>query len=508
MDRTGIHFRELLEQFSREINFSVANMSFAWKTYFICKNNSEDGAKTEVVQVNPLILNVQNIVDVLDDFSGRIYMLNFTSCYNTTANISKYSKMFQHTITHSEGNLHNEVPRPIAPTGGILPRGAEDGIKSGPRDEKLNKSKPMKNFKEVFEALIKDLNEQKFVHKKQLQKWLAQVNQTYTEKINVPSREPLPIKYILEQKNYQDYVVDNRNLPFEQPEQQQDRIGIRTIPAIESESLMDLCSRLLMYSSQVSLDYIKSIPEIPRFNLSYIVKNDEILNFYLKVKKVIGTKNLNAGLNTGPGNNLLKNEPLSYSYQESRKTSTDIIDIQIVTNPLQRLSALEQQIDTPEAKVVYGDREQTTGEKTKSKEEFFKQSYNGVRAIREHSSIFGRESGEAASNQSNYFTKQTSLYLIHIWGNPNLLNDINIHPMDAATDSKRWDYEIYEKMDSEPSYVKLTIKVDPAHRMGEEAAPLLSTEFDNFLHLFKVKNVFDSGRFEQYLSLLKSDESM
>ncbi len=510
-DRTGLHFIDFMKTtVVPKLGVSQGHIVFALRTFFIGSN--DDQANNDVIMGNPLLFNMVSCVDNLSFDAGRFYTMAFVGASTTMGQLNQFSKIYQMTITHSDGNLHKEVPQPKIATCSLGSRQEEDALQDASRKIRIDKSKPMKNLKEVFDAFAVELNQQKFTHAAQVQSWLSHVRNNYIPKMPPPIQTKLgglPIDFFVHLDDvYKDYDVDNRNLPFEQPEQDQNKKGIRSIPVRTSTDVPVQVEKLMKLSRKIGQDAESDDPHIFKTIIAVKKNNNDRYEIHIVIKKIEVPRN-KINVNTGPGESPLY--PLEFVYQDPTDLDRDIISIQIRGATDVGLKVLEKQSLPTESLVVYGDREQITAERLPS-EQFFQVQYSGLRAMVNPYENYGLESGVDASKIDDTIDVdllQSTNYELTINGNPYLMFDTNRLPSDVIN-NKVGTAHYYKFPEYDPMYVKLIIYLKPHAALGITPNDKVNNRFffQNYYHLYKVINTFENGIFLQQLGLLRGDEGI
>ena len=511
-DRTGLHFPDFMKtRVIPALGVSEGHMVFALRTYFIGDSIKPDGK--DMVVGNPFIFNMVTMINDLSPQSGRFYTLGIVGASTTYAQTNQYSKIYKMTITHSDGNLHKETPIPKVPTCSMKTRKDEDNIQNSERKKRIDRSKPMRSLKEVFAAFENELNQQKFTDAAQLQSWLSQLNNNYDVKIIPPIQTKLggiPVDYIIHlDPIYNEYEVDNRNLPFEQPEQDQNKKGIRSIPVKIGMNIPNMVEKLMKLSQKVGQDSELLKPYIFKTAMSIIKTVTDRYQIHVVIKRIKVPEN-HISYTTGPGESAVS-IPLEFSYQDPRFEDRDIISLNAKTVSDNSLKILEQQTQNTAALVVYGDREQISAERIPNIE-YFQSQYSGLRPMINPLENNGLESGVNASkidNNINVEIMQSTSYNLVINGNPNLLSDLNRLPSDVAL-GNIGNAQLYKYPELDPMYVKLTIFLKPHAALGLYENSNVSNKFyyDGYYHMASVTNIFEQALFLQELRLLRTDESI
>jgi hypothetical protein len=436
---------------------------------------------------------------------------------NTVGLARSLSTVYQMDVTHKDGNVHKEIQQPLD-NQGLATRQEENQTYGELRKQRLDKSKPMLTLKDLFEGLEADLNQQKFVHDGQLQRWLREIRDDHADKIVVapqqtkgPTPEQLPIDFTVDlDPIYYDYNIDNRNMPFEQPDVRQDNVGIRSFPVRTGTEIVDLVERMMMLSKAVG-DDARNKPALTyktTITATRTVTNRYSINIKIR-QYVLPHNQLEDENNTGPGNNI---ESLHFFLNDPDEKDTDILSFKANNNYSVGDIMLERQVlDNPSAGVVYADREQGTAER-RPELSFFQTMYSGIRPMIGSYTNDGLESAESAGNIMNlmdpYTYTQTTRYDVVIRGNPLLLSDVNRNPLDVVNDEDgRVNY--YPKPEVDPMYVKLTIYLKSMALINDDRIPE-QFYFDNYYHLYEVVNMFGvvGGKrsFYQTLKLKRTDD--
>ena len=521
--------QEVLASFNQDSGtlMSLGHATFVLKTFFT-SNDSAGGEDTDIIQVNPYFFNIDSVESVAlgASIAPNAHILNALGAANTTGLLRSFSSVFQMNITHKDGNIHDTIPQGTGSGGGLRTRSAEDGSNIAKRKERLDLSKPMLTLKDMFEGLEADLNQQKYVHQAQLQEWRRQIRSDgQPDKIVVapqqkkpPKPQELPIDYVIDLDTvYDTYDVDNRNMPFEQPEIAQDQVGLRVFPVRPGANIFELVERIMLLSKRVGEDAVdpngrktfKTTITTNRLNTDRYEVNIKIRQYDLPSNGVTN--------NTGPGTNGEENS-LEFFVNDPDERDTDVLEFKNVINYEVGDNMLEVQNDEDiGAGVVYADREQATAER-RADLPFFQTLYSGIRPMIASYGIDGLESAQRAGNVFNlmdrYTYTQTTDYEMVIIGNPHLMSDVNRNPRDVIADSAGGGTFYYELPENDPMYVKLTIFLrsydsGPVDDTGGNQQVPTQFYFDDWYHMTRVVNMFgtlDGHRsFNQKLFLKRSD---
>lgn len=505
-DRNATGFMTFLkEQVVDELGVSLENITFAMRVFWVTAEAAQGGER--VMGSEKFYFSVPDVRHNTKAKSN-LYMLPVLALYNTKMQLPNLCNMYNITVTHKDGNLHKEIPTPVPGGGSIVPRAVEDA-KYIPRRIRIEKSKPMQNLKDVFEALEADLNASTEIHNLQLQKWQDEIRDDFNFKLGDPVTQvkDLPIKYkITLEDDYPSYKIDNRNLPFEQPDQRQATPGIRAIPTYPGESFYSFIDRIFSMTKKAGEDAKEFIR--PKAVSTWRKIGDE-----LHVDIVI-RKHTTPNIDSGGGPN-----PLEFYYRtNSGPPLEQNVDAYTILGKAGRNDLLDVTEDNPtteDGRVSYGgDRENITAERMRDTE-FFQAGYSGHRAFVANNKVMGVEFPETlATYLKSGFTMQylqDSDMVITIRGNPELMSDL-FRPPSLVASGSSGEYTYYPRPEVEPMYVKFRIYYTPSDENEDRPSgfetELVDGEFyykDQYMHLYKVENQMINGIFYQKLHMLRTD---
>jgi hypothetical protein len=507
---------------------TLSSMTFMLRTFF--STNEEDN-----IIVNPYFFTIDSIESIpkKNSISPIHHILNVIGSINSLGLLKSFGSMHQISITHRDGNIHNEIPSGNGRSG-LRTRSEENSSNRARRKSRLEKSKPMRSLQDVFQGLEADLNQLAQPHQAQLQKWLREIRDDHKDKIVVspkqtkqPEPEVLPMRFTIDlDREYQssDYLIDNRNMPFEQPDVSQSEKGLTVFPVRCGQDLYKLIDNIMMLSKQVGIDALD-------FRFSYkttitAIRDQNGYNINVKIRKYAVPKN-EADENTGPG---LAKRALEFvvngggtSLVESivngsdSNLNSDVFEFKSILNYRVGDQMLEEQAEnTPGANIVYADREQATAER-RPDIPFFQTLYSGIRPIIGADRIDGLESAQRAGDIMNlmdpYSYTQTTDYELIIRGNPHLLSDLNRNPLDVVNDNTGPCY-LYTKPETNPMYMKLTVFLrSKASGINDniDDTEIGPSYFNDFYHVTHVVNMFNRTKggmksFRQHIQLRRSDD--
>lgn len=504
-DRNATGFIKFLkEKVVDHFGISLENITFAMRIFWVTAEAAQGGQR--VFDSDKFYFSVSDVRHNTKSKSN-LYMLPVVALYNTKMQLPNLCNMYNMTVTHKDGSLHKEIPTPVPSGGSIVPRAVED-IKYLPRRARLQKSKPMETLKEVFEALEADLNASTEIHQLQLQKWQEVVRDDYNFKLGQPVRQKkeLPIKYTITlEDDYPSYKIDNRNLPFEQPNQKQATPGIRAIPTYPGETFYSLIDRIFSMTRRAGID-------ASNFLRPKVVATWQKIGDELHVDIVIRKHEI-PNVNSGGGSP----NPIEFFYRPNAgppsEQNVDAYSILGKTGRNDLLHITEANPATEDGRVSYGgDRENITAERMQATK-FFKAGYSGHRAFIANNKVMGVEFPETLGTylQSGFTMQylQDSDMVISIRGNPELMSDMFRPPSEVANgDPGNWTY--YPRPEIEPMYVKFRIYYTPKQDLDSNfESELVDGQFyheDRFMHLYKIENQMINGIFFQKLHMLRTDD--
>lgn len=509
-DRSGGFFPDSLRKIAQKLGVAETHIAMLLRTFIIGKVGTEDNIITEVVPMKSLIFNMVNLTNSFSMGVPNFYTMTFMATYNTFGQLPIFSALHQTTITHKDGGLHKEIPKPEGASCSIVPRGQEDAAKTELRKRRLDKSKPMRTLKDVLEGLKEELQEQKFEHKRQLQEWMDRVRDDWIKKIEKPKQKKkdgeLPLKYDLKLDDaYKSYQINNRNLPNEQPEQSQDKTGIRSLTLPPGMNIISAVEHIFKYAKKVGED-VKDGKSF-KTNLSVVRECDGKYKITLGIKRYKLAKNETGGKDTGPGESAVN--PLDFKFQRGGISDVDVQNINSTLNSHIEYDVLEKQIDSIEAQVVLGDREQTTYERIPTKK-FVESLFSGVRTLASPKD-FGMQDGSLAAminvSLNDHVNSQTSQFNVTINGNPDLYSDLARNPLKVSNDDPD-NPILYKYPEFYPMYTKLIINIKDTAHLGQNTP---ATEPDRYYHTYyyhisRVTSIIEGSQFTQVLKLQRTDD--
>lgn len=522
-DRIGMLFAHKIKEYCDLLEMSLGHIVFSWKTYFLGINEKGDD---EIITTNPMIFHVTDYAQSLAAEIGRANILNIVSAYNTFGQLPQFSKMYQTTLTHSDGNVQEEIPMAENSNAELISRQEEDKNNLEKRKRRLDKSKPMKTIQDVFLSLQTEMTEQALAAKNQVQEWQSIINDRYTKKLLPPEQyiQELPLRYTIGfDGSYDSIKVDNRNLPFEQPEQDQRLEGIRSLPFHLGTTLTKAIQMIMGLSKDVGKMLNKIPAEGFRITTTTIRECDGKYNIHTNVNKYIIPHNTVDDIDTAPGDNII-NGPLELYYLDGKNgRGRDVISVAYHSHVTPHHIHLEKEVeDSDDIGVVYGNREPISVQRApiNGNDNFFGFGFSGNRALTNTFTTSGVESSDSASSIRTHmqasFVKQSTSYRIKIVGNPYLLNDINRNPLDVkdnvgeGDNTVRWQYILYNKPEHQPMYLKLSVFLrDEAYLAGLNSKDIPDTYFySGNLHITSISNKYSRNAFIQVIEGVRTEDNI
>jgi hypothetical protein len=498
-------FVMLLAKAAATFEMSVTHLTYWLRTAFVCRKR--DGTD-DILFMKPLIFHTNDLTYKLGSRKTHLFDMNFMATYNTFGQLPCFSGIHQMTITHKDGALHKEIPKPEAPNAEILTRVAEDALKAEARLKRMEKSKPMKTLQEVLDAFELELKEQRFAHKRQLQEWLDRVRTPgYVKKIEEVVQkkgDELPIDYILGLSGNLQFDIDNRNMPWEQPEQAQDKNGIRSLNIPPGKNIVTAIDFIMKLSKQAGM----LAPEATwKTSLTICRRCGGKYDVFVVVNQAEVAKN-SSGTDTGPGKSVV-DKVLEFTINKPGAEDVDQTFIEIYTTSDIDYGILEDIVQEDEAEVVYGNREQITFERIPQKK-YFKSLFSGVRGLSDPKNYGLEHASEAAKidySLSPYKMPQTTDSVMEIHGNPNLYSDLCRNPWKVKNRDPD-NPALYKFPETYPIYMKVNVYIAPAGstlgKYDDNASPKFYHE--KHYHAHKITNSFFGSKFVQVLHLARIDD--
>lgn len=491
---------------------SLENLTFSLRIFWVL--DTQNDVERDLISSTHFYFSVPEIKHSSDG-SYNYYRLPMIALQDTKCQLPNYSNLYNFTVTHQSGNLHEKVPEPIGAGARIVPRGEEDAFKDEIRQSRIDLSTPMITLLDAMEALQADLNATNKVHLSQLQIWQSYIRDDFIDKLprDLDQKKEIPIDYsVYLDPVYHEYKIDNRNLPFEQPEQNQPRPGIRAIPSKAGEPLSDMIDRIMRLSKKIGDDVenglrykvVTTWRRMPNNRIKYDIQ----IHQFVLPETTPGVKD------TGPGASAIR--PLMFEYKTTK--NNEIYELSGRTSRNDRLTILETDVETEEGRVSYGgDRESVSAERDIEKS-FFESGFSGPRAFIRENRTTGVEYPRALANAmksrfANQF-KEDAKITITINGNPELYSDLLRKPSDVV-DRDAGGATLYKFVEKEPMYAKLIIRNTDSSSDEETEESVTEKEEDltdifhhreTHMHVYRIDTHISAGAFTQKLHLLRTDD--
>lgn len=504
IDRSSFYFNQILTDFTNKLDMSLTHLTFFWVTQFSGINANQS---VEYYYSAPMFFHSINVIQDSSNILGNSYNIDFVNCYNTHGMSPQFSTVLQNSINHRDGNTSNTAPQTHNPSTGLKPLRAEDAAKLKPRTDKLNKTKYMKTVDDFAKAFEYALTNQTKPHKKQLQQFLNIIRNDYSQKVlNVRGKE-LPIIYHMKVDDYyKNKELNNRNLPFEQFEVDERINGLSTITFPLGISLQTAINEVMRMSKDIARDHKEFPVTTYKITTTTSKECDSKYHIYTKINKFISPYNSDTK-NTGPGNNFVT-EVLNFTYQDPTVPDPNLLALTYGANNNTETLSIEEVDDSDDIQAVYADREMQTSSREIDGVSFFKNAFSGLKLARGILHDNGLQNSEAASLLSNFNPTQPTAYILRTVGNPHLLSDINRNPLEVIDDSHS-NPLIYKYCEYEPMYIKLRIyfgnnKSKDANKISDNG----TYYYENYLHMYKIVNMYTSGEFVQLLYCGRTNERL
>lgn len=498
-----------LSALNPEIDVSLHHLTFAWVPVFV-GTRTDTGAK-ENIYINPLYFNITKFTQGVTAVSGRTYVMDFVSCYNTFGLSPQFSKLSQVTVTSASGGTVNTLPAETVENSRMQPIISQDSKKVQKRKQRLDKTAYMRTIGDACSGLELALNAQTRNHKSQVQKFLEIVNDDYSDGAVVSkTQSKIPIKYTIRvDEYYKALELDNRNLPFEQYEQDQNVPGVSSITFPANYDINSAMFQLMRMSKKVGRDFADKPTNVFKFTTTTNRTCDDNYTINVKINKYVSPYNSKNGINTGPGTSPVeKDKVIEYTYQDINSEDVNVNAISYAAAPLVALTPYDEVLDRQNYAAIYGNREPVSSWRNNGVSgNFFENAFSGLKGIRGLLFDNSLENSEAASNITNFNPYQHIRYAISVMGNPHLMNDLNRNPLDVIDENANvGDYIIYKNVEYDPFYIKLKIYLagDTRSKISEDA----TFYYEDYLHVTEVETVITSGAFTQTIYCNRTEEKL
>jgi hypothetical protein len=513
-DSRGNQFPSFLRRVAKKLKLQETRITFWLQTSLHGK--LLDNFTSELIVTKPLIFNITDSATGFQEGLVNQFMFNFAMSYNTVGQLPNYSRLNQFTVTNSEGNPSKGIPTTDEMLPEILTRAKEDALNFQNRQNRINKSAPMRTLKSIFESFEADLKDMRFENKRQLQEFLAVIRTDHIKKIKTPKSKvstgkPLPIDFKVQlDKSYYDYPVDNRNLITEQTENRQVTAGICSITMPPISDVFSAVDSLMKLSGKVA-DDIENGKAFKVVMTSTTDAEGIVLNTII-IKPFIIPVNKQNVKDTGPDTDGTvlgadkKPQTLELQYMEGRD-GMDIMGLTFSSIPSADMVILEDDSDDlkDDALSMSSQREQITFERR------VESGFSGLRVAASPMN-YGLQSGKRGvlhdTLRYRYVTHQNTLTIIDIVGNPDLYSDLARNPLKVASiasDSPK----LYQFPEYYPMYVSVKVRIGNTNSFGSKKIEDEEYWYHTYhYHLTGVTNQISGGEFNQVLRLLSTDDAI
>jgi lysozyme len=390
---------------------------------------------------------------------------------------------------------------------------AKNQALSNYRDARIKSNKTMMTIKDIMNGFEAALKAQKTPPSSTLAQWLSTINTNYVNSL-IPNDQKksggvLPIDYSIKlDPAYDNYVIDNRNIPFEQPEQSQLSAGIKVYQVKPGKMLTKVVNNLMKLSNQVGDDALASLSMQKSYkcNISCVKTCDDRYEFDIHISRYIVPLN-STTIDTGPGNNESFYKPLGFTYQKDAK-DRDIINLSMSLFSDSDLGIMSQPNNSTDNHSIYGNREQIMLERNPDID-FFKTSFSGNRGMANPKN-YGLERPNGPVSIDNLIKTnlaQTSKLYVTIIGNPNLLSDLFRNPIKVVAEDAD-NPNFYKFPEYYPMYAKLDIYMKPSNNIGLNVDKNTPRQYyySGYYHLANIKTSITGSMITQVLEMYRTDD--
>lgn len=503
VDKVSGYFQDFLKgEVSDVLDIAQTHIVFALRSYITGTTYSD---KKENIILKPLIFHAVNLSHGFSETSSQnMYIMTYLADYNGYGLQDNYSKTYQMTVTHKDNNYE------ISPTNS--PSTFNDKIiqKENTRQATISKDAPMFTLKDAFDGFDVALKRQSYTTKSSLQDWNSIVKNNYTKKTKATTQKKddglLPITYNISlDGEYDNYLIDNRNLYFEQPDVSQNVKGLKYYSVKPGKHILRTIKNLMKLSSKIGDDILETQPKTFKINMNTIKTCDEKYNFDISIKKYIIPKN-DGSYESGPGDYSI--HPLEFNYQRNKR-DMDILAIHTSLNSDNALETLDDINQNNKDDVILSQREQVMNERA-SKVPFFKNSYSGLRTMTNIRNYTLEKPLHSVNFENAFLTElqQQSKITVVIIGNPNFLSDLFRNPIKVSeNDNDGPNY--YSFPEFYPMYAKLDIYLKPSDTLGLIQNNDINRQYyyNGYYHIGKVVTSINGSQIKQKLELYRTDLS-
>lgn len=519
VDNAGALFMNFIRDVSAELDMSLGHMTFnLTPTIRGSYPENKDSSLPELIPMSPLIFHILDISETHTSGEPRTYNVSFVMDFNTTGVYPNYSLLSRTTVTSADSNS----PASIS---GDSKAGKSYGdrvrVNEQARQERFNAMRPMRTIKDTCDGLTASMNQATLPSTFELNRFLSTLREDWVpSEIMAGDQKELPLKYLVEAGDYVGYQIDNRNMVFEQTELDQSNTGIRAITFPPGTTLHEAIKKILKASQRTGVDVDSGLTY--RINTCMMRKcdGDYHLHTVIKQTEIPENKIDESGrgyVDTGEDSTSMP-APLSFDFQSGSTPGSDILEIQIVSEPKEDFGNAEiSEYGRYTDAVSYGSRELPQYERSPSSD-FFKSKFSGLRVDANKLNV-SLENPAAASrvdySKYAFYREQSSAMNILIRGNPNLLSDLARNPRKVAIEDADTPTH-YAFPEFYPMYAKVRIQIIDDAQLGNTTPPTVAGNvmrepikyyYDGYYHITKVVTIIYGSKFVQRLSMVRSDEA-
>lgn len=518
-DRADSFFSNFMRGVADTLDMSLNHVTFSLSTHFTGTPKNPMSADTLVCK--PLIFHITDLIeDAVTRTGFRTYSMHFILDYNTFGQMPNFTTVPRITVTHSDGIGDSGIDISGDSSGRILSHAEKNARYSAPRQQRESTNKPMKNLKELFDGLNASVNAKTVKYGRDLQSWLGAIDESRQDvivSVDPPEdRKKLPFDYTVELDDvYKSYVIDNRSLMFEQPEQSQPAIGVRSMTLPINTTIFDAVSEFMTLSNRVAADVDGGKSFRTNMCVYRACDGNYKLNFSIKrVNKPVNTISDDNNNNDTGINAESVVTPLTYEFDKSGSKDVEILTLSVLQSQNMEYDFFEKENDTSEeARVVGGDREQVVFERTPSKP-FFKTGFSGFQ-VPTTPNYYTSESGINAAkvkyDNESQFNVQKSVVRMLVRGNPDILSDIARNPLKVARGDED-NPTLFRFPEHLPLYAKALVylRTQPlsfqTHRDNEVDPLPVQYFYDGTYHIRSIHSRISASEFTQEIVMLRTDD--
>lgn len=518
IDNYGNGFASFLRDISKKLGVAETCITFVLLTNFT-QGFDSTVKPDKATPAKPLIFNLVDISGGHQQTLSNTFNMNFMLLYNSVGQMPMTTTLNQFTITNSENSPAKSVPTSTNGKPEILSRKEEDKKKKNARDERMQKSQPMRTLGELFNGFKAELKEMRFEHKAQLQEFLSIVRPSNVKKIKTPSAKSaksgsgLDIDFdVTLDVAFANYPIDNRNLMTEQVEVDQNTTGISSITIPAGYNLFDAIDVLMKTSKAVGKDakngFGYKVAVTSGYDCEGILRNHVGIRRYQIPHNEMGDKDTATNAVSKQNDSAGEAITIEFNYLNARTYGdgdNNVFHVTYASTTSTEATVMEEDADNLNDDPVFSSsqREAISFERSDTNV-FTKSGFSGIRAPADPEN-YGLESAAMGalvdSLKHRFSLGQNTLTTLEVHGSPNLYSDLARNPK-KVIEGKVDGASYFRFPEFHPMYVKLKIKLFG----NTDGSPEWYHTYH--YHLAGVTNNIFGGQFTQTLRLLSTDDSI